>query len=102
MEQAMETPDAIARHYSVGTDLDRRIDEVLGAAGFKKAKPPSPGILAALDQFHVGGIGATADLAHLLAPNADARVLDVGSGLGGPSRYLPAHYDCRGAGADLS
>ena len=44
--------------------------------------------LAPIDQFHAGGIAATRALARLAAPQAGARVLDVGGGLGGAARRL--------------
>jgi len=44
--------------------------------------------LAPLDQFHVGGLKSTEHLAELAGVEPGMRVLDVGSGVGGPSRYL--------------
>ena len=38
----------------------------------------------------------------MLAPSAADHVIDVGSGLGGPSRYLAATYGCRVSGVDLT
>lgn len=58
--------------------------------------------LAALDQFHVGGIEATGQLAKRLNPPRGSRILDVGSGLGGPARFLAASYTCEVIGVDLS
>jgi sarcosine/dimethylglycine N-methyltransferase len=58
--------------------------------------------LAGLDQFHVMGLAATEQLAQLASIERGATVLDAGSGLGGPSRYLAGTYGCRVVGADLS
>src|SRR5258708_10291716 len=62
----------------------------------------TPQQLAALDQFHTRGLAATAELAKLAGITADMSVLDVGSGVGGPARFLAATYGCRATGVDLS
>lgn len=58
--------------------------------------------LAPLDQFHSRGLDATKELAQALGLDESMRVLDIGSGLGGPSRYLAATYGCTVQGIDLS
>ncbi len=57
---------------------------------------------AALDQFHFGGWQATVELASLCALTSDSMVLDLGSGLGGPARYLATAFDCTVEGIDIS
>nr|WP_256367380.1 class I SAM-dependent methyltransferase [Acidisphaera sp. S103] len=37
-----------------------------------------------------------------MAPSAAEHAIDIGSGLGGPSRYLAATYGCRVSGVDLT
>ncbi len=61
-----------------------------------------PQQLAALDHFHTSGLAATAELGRLAGITADMSVLDVGSGVGGPARFLAATYGCRVTGLDLS
>jgi sarcosine/dimethylglycine N-methyltransferase len=58
--------------------------------------------LAGLDQFHVMGLAATEQLAQIAGIERGAAILDAGSGLGGPSRYLAGTYGCRVIGVDLS
>jgi SAM-dependent methyltransferase len=58
--------------------------------------------LEALDQFHLCGLAATKDMAERLHLNAETHVLDVGSGLGGPARYLAAVRGSKVTGIDLS
>jgi len=58
--------------------------------------------LAGLDQFHVMGLAATEQLAQMAAIERGSEILDAGSGLGGPSRYLAGTYGCRVIGVDLS
>ncbi len=58
--------------------------------------------LAPLDQFHTRGLLATAELANAAGLDPSTRVLDVGSGVGGPARYLAATFGCKVKGLDLS
>lgn len=58
--------------------------------------------LAGLDQFHVKGLAATEQLAQIAGIERGSAILDAGSGLGGPSRYLADTYGCRVIGVDLS
>jgi SAM-dependent methyltransferase len=58
--------------------------------------------LAPLDQFHIGGLKSTQALAALAGVTAELQVLDIGSGIGGPARFLAASYGCHVTGLDLS
>lgn len=58
--------------------------------------------LAPADEFHSAGRSATRALAELAEIPPGSRVLDVGSGLGGPARYLAANLGCDVTGIDLS
>ncbi len=90
----------IAQHYGVN-GLRARIERALEAAGLANGKLSSSD-LAALDQFHSRGMAATVDLAARLEIDRNMVVLDVGSGLGGPSRYIAENFGCSVHGIDLS
>lgn len=87
-------------HYGV-RDLRSVIDRGLAEAGLTAGRAGWRE-LAALDQFHVRGLAATEELAAQMAIGKGDKILDVGSGLGGPSRYLAASYACHVTGIDLS
>ena len=59
-------------------------------------------LLAPVDEFHTGQRGATIRLAELLHLRGSERVVDVGCGIGGPSRFLAKQYGCRVSGLDLT
>lgn len=90
----------IISHYGEN-DLVERIRTALRSGGLED-RPLSSEALAPLDQFHTRGLAATAELAKAAGIAAGMRVLDIGSGLGGPSRYLAATYGCQVHGIDLS
>jgi SAM-dependent methyltransferase len=58
--------------------------------------------ISKLDQFHVGGLEATDALIRLAKIQASDAVLDLGSGIGGPSRHLAATVGCHVTGLDLT
>jgi SAM-dependent methyltransferase len=92
--------EQVARHYGKGGLLDR-ILEALAAAG-KDIDRLTIDDLAPMDEFHSRRRLATQELAALLAPSPDEHLIDIGSGLGGPARYLAATYGCRVSGVDLT
>lgn len=98
------SPDAAAirDHYQAAITDRAALLTRLSAAVDGMEPPIDARKLSALDQFHMGGLAATAAFAARIAPAADARVLDAGSGLGGPARYLAETFGCHVEGVDLS
>jgi len=92
--------ERVARHYGQA-GIAEAILAALVAAG-KDVQQLTPDDLAPIDEFHTRGRAATVDLAKLLELTARHRVLDVGSGIGGPSRYLAHTYACTVVGLDLT
>jgi ubiquinone/menaquinone biosynthesis C-methylase UbiE len=90
----------VETHYS-SPDLGAAIVTALKAAG-KDIDHLTPDDLAPVDEFHGGQRPATVRLAELVGFAGTERVLDVGSGLGGPSRYLAWHHGCHVSGIDLT
>ncbi len=90
----------IAEHYA-----KQNLGEAI-LTGLKKAGKNPHNLkqedLAPVDEFHIRGRKATVELAEKLNLDASRRVLDLGSGLGGASRYLAAVYSCQVTGLDLT
>ena len=93
-------PSDIASHYSRGNLVEavRRALESLG----KDLNRLSVADLSEIDQLHVRGAEATRELAESLGVSAKDHVLDVGCGVGGPSRMLAAGCGCRVTGVDIT
>jgi sarcosine/dimethylglycine N-methyltransferase len=90
------------QHYEkneAGTSLVSKVATILDSL---PAGPVDASQLAGLDQFHVMGLEATDRLARFAGIESGTNILDAGSGLGGPSRYLASTYGCRVVGVDLS
>ncbi len=90
----------VARHYGRGGLLER-ILAALTADG-KDIDRLTIDDTAPFDEFHSRRRLATRELAALLVPTAQDHILDIGSGLGGPARYLAATYGCTVSGVDLT
>jgi ubiquinone/menaquinone biosynthesis C-methylase UbiE len=96
----MGTETAVAGHYGRG-----RLEELILGAVAREGKDPenlTAVDLAAVDEFHVGGLEATQELAKHMELRAGLRLLDVGSGIGGPARYFAAEHGCKVTGIDLT
>jgi SAM-dependent methyltransferase len=92
--------EEMLRHYEQGGLLARIVAglKVLG----KDLDSLTHEDLAPADEFHSHGRSATRALAELARIPSGSRVLDVGSGLGGPARYLAAIHGCDVTGIDLT
>src|SRR5215510_14771638 len=95
-----ESAPTVADHYKRRA-LGDVILAALQAAG-KDIERLTPDDLAPVDEFHTGQRKATMRLAELAAVTGSDRVLDVGCGIGGPSRYLAGTFGCDVVGLDLT
>ena len=93
--------EPVANHYSSNFKLADVIAKSLQDAG-KDLNKLTAADLAIVDEFHIRGRKATLELAEHMKLKADSRVLDIGSGLGGPARTLAETYGCRVTGIDLT
>ena len=91
--------DVRSHYHALG--LTERLKTVLSTFGPEDQRL-TPSQLGGIDQFHTRGLAATTELAQLAGITAETSVLDVGSGVGGPARFLAATHGCRVTGVDLS
>jgi ubiquinone/menaquinone biosynthesis C-methylase UbiE len=87
-------------HYA-NPDIVSRILTALRQVNGADA-PITPDALAPLDHFHGRGVLATREMAAMLQPQAGERILDIGSGIGGPARWIAARFGCHVTGVDLT
>ena len=92
--------DPVETHYT-RQDLGGIILAALKRAG-KDIDHLTPDDLAPVDEFHGGQRQATIRLADLAGLHGGERGLDIGSGIGGPSRFLASRYGCQVEGIDLT
>src|SRR5712671_5896332 len=96
----MNTAAAVGRHYG-SAGIGERVLAAFRAANGNDA-PVTPEGLAPFDHFHGRGLLATQELAAQLALQPGERILDIGSGIGGPARWFAAKYDVQVTGVDLT
>ena len=71
-----------------------RINNELAALGIGVDEALTPAQLFPFDQYHYHGTDAVHNAVHRLGLGPASHVLDVGSGLGGPARYLASTIGC--------
>ncbi|MFT4435394.1 class I SAM-dependent methyltransferase [Caballeronia sp. 15715] len=96
----MDEANEITEHYE-RPSLVEHLRAALALSGLGE-KRLSAKDLAQLDQLHSRGLAATVELSEALPITEATRVIDIGSGLGGPSRYLAETFGCTVQGIDLS
>jgi SAM-dependent methyltransferase len=96
----IDTTPKVREHYSA-TGLTGRIKSAL-ATIVPDGQLMTVDELAPLDQFHIRGMLATAELASAAGVEPSTQVLDIGCGIGGPARSVAATFGCKVIGVDLS
>ena len=78
-----------------------RVEKALAALGIGRDDAIRPEQLFAIDQWHYHGTDAIHAAAEALGLGPASRVLDVGSGIGGPARYLAHTTGCHVTALEL-
>ncbi len=93
--------DHVEAHYEGSGNLAEMIALKLHAAG-KDMDSLTSADLATIDEFHTRGRAATLELGACMELSPHARILDLGSGLGGPARTIVETWGCHVTGIDLT
>ncbi|XQW83684.1 class I SAM-dependent methyltransferase [Thalassotalea piscium] len=96
----MSTVSKISTHYTHG-DLLNTIEHALRQSG-ESLDTVTPEQLTSIDEFHIGGREATEHLFSHIPLLDNAKIADLGCGLGGTARYLTSHYQCDVFGIDVT
>ena len=92
--------NSVAQHY--GNDgIVPRIVSALADAGFD-TNDLEPNVFAGADEFHIGGRKGSEYVAKALDIEPGQRLLDIGSGIGGPARFIANTLDVTVEGIDLT
>ncbi len=94
------TETAVADHYTTGALFDRILAALIDI-GVDPNKATYQDLKAG-DEFHTGGVLATEHLMGQLHIMPESKVLDVGSGIGGTSRFIAQNYGAHVHGVDLT
>ncbi|HKX09777.1 MAG TPA: class I SAM-dependent methyltransferase, partial [Stellaceae bacterium] len=92
--------DAGIESIGLYTNLDR-IASGLARLGIGPTDAISPEQLFQLDQWHYHGTAAIDAAAAALRLGPESRILEIGSGIGGPARYLAHAIGCRVTALEL-
>lgn len=93
--------DRVASHYGENLELADAIADKLRSVG-KDLNKLRTADLVVVDEFHIRGRKSTLELGAKMNLSPHSRVLDIGSGLGGPARTLAETYGCQVTGIDLT
>lgn len=96
----MSTEAEVAAHYGSAGIAERVLAALRQARGADAAVTAEA--LAPFDQFHGRAVAATQEVAALLKPQAGEKLLDIGSGIGGPARWMAAKFGVHVTGVDLT
>lgn len=78
-----------------------RIYNELKALGIEEDSMLTVEQLAKFDQYHYFGTDAVDDAIQILSINSKSKVIEVGSGIGGPARYLANKTNCHVTALEL-
>ncbi len=90
----------IQRQYG-GAAIVQRVLKAVADSGHDASRLTAE-MLYTYDQLHGRGLAATRENAAKLNLNELTHVLDVGSGVGGPARYMTRTFGCHVTGIDLT
>jgi ubiquinone/menaquinone biosynthesis C-methylase UbiE len=96
----MTTEAKVADHYTKPRLAETILQAVRASVPGKEQLAAED--LAPVDEFHVGGLEATKELAARMEIRPGLHLLDVGCGIGGPARYMAEAHGCRVTGIDLT